>query len=360
MAARERKPHVILHICNFSAAYRGGFLDMLTALQTYRDDVTNVFLFPARAASPQCQGWISQLCEQGQTAYVQTGSFWKNVGLLRRILKRHGVTHVMCHFPDVRIDMALRLVFPARRVTRFFHSLYVPNVRKLTHKLKCLIWWGNLFVGVSQAVCDELSRAHPRFRVVCLENAISFSRLDEVEDFERRGKLVLMLLGWNRRDKGADVALKAAARLQEQYGFVLQTVAADPRALSDFVEQTLGRRVDWVVPLAPTEHVGTYYRNADVFLSPSRSEAFGLAVIEAAYCECSLVLSRVGGQAQLSVDGAHFFTSEDVDELTEVLERAILEHGTPACRARRARTAEQVQQTYSLSDWVERVLALLP
>lgn len=107
-----------------------------------------------------------------------------------------------------------------------------------------------------------------------------------------------------------------------------------------------------------TNNIGTYYAANDIFLSPSRQEAFGYANIEAAYCKNSIVLSRVDGQGQLKIEGAYWVEPDDLEDLTQKLEQAVLELNLPEKIIQRENVKKQVEQTYSLRAWSDKVVDL--
>jgi glycosyltransferase involved in cell wall biosynthesis len=67
-------------------------------------------------------------------------------------------------------------------------------------------------------------------------------------------------------------------------------------------------------------------RAIDVFVLPSRSEAFSNALLEAMACGCCPVGSRVGGMPELIKHGEHgfLFNPESSDELAEQLTKLAL------------------------------------
>ncbi len=65
------------------------------------------------------------------------------------------------------------------------------------------------------------------------------------------------------------------------------------------------------------EEVPRYHRMMDVFLNPSRRESFGVSVLEAMSCGKAVIVSNVGGLAEIVEDGKNglLVQSENVDEL---------------------------------------------
>src|SRR5262249_19544535 len=54
----------------------------------------------------------------------------------------------------------------------------------------------------------------------------------------------------------------------------------------------------------PHQELPARFRQWDVFVSPSRSEGFGVAVLEAAACGVPSVVTRVGGLPEIVQDGS--------------------------------------------------------
>ena len=114
---------------------------------------------------------------------------------------------------------------------------------------------------------------------------------------------------------------------------------------------------DWILLLPPREDVSSYYRMADVFLSPSRQEGFCYALVEAAYCRTPVLASAIDAQKDLALPKSAFFPPEDVEALASVLLRVLSEEHTASRAQALEQAGERVRQTYALSRWAERVLA---
>lgn len=135
------------------------------------------------------------------------------------------------------------------------------------------------------------------------------------------GKRVALFVGRLQTLKGPDVAIRAAA----------ETIRRDPRATEDLVLVLVGgpsggadrtlevarlmelaaaegisRRVRFFPPM-PHEELPQAYAAADVLLTPSRSESFGLAALEAQACGIPVVAADVGGLPYVVADGESGF-----------------------------------------------------
>jgi D-inositol-3-phosphate glycosyltransferase len=120
---------------------------------------------------------------------------------------------------------------------------------------------------------------------------------------------VLLFVGRIQRLKGADVAVRTLACLEDEgHGAASLVIVGGPsgpdgeeelaRLHSLVDEHDLGARVRFL-PAEPHDHLATYYRAADVCLVPSRSESFGLVALEAAACGTPVVAAAVGGLRSL-------------------------------------------------------------
>ena len=350
----------VLHICDYAAQYRGNFIDSLESLETYHDNVENFFLFPSRARGTASQKWIDELNQSKTKAYIQEAGFFKNIALLSKILKKHKINRIVRHFSDPKIDIIIKLLFKGEHVVRFFHCTCPCQKNPIKRWVIEFLWSKNKLVGVSDAIANEIRVAHPKFSAFSIVNAIHFERLDQRDKMEKPEGVSLLIMGWDYMRKGVDLAIKAAKPLQEKYNITLQIVGGkNEDKIKELAHSILGEDAAWIRYLPPTNNIGTYYWANDIFLSPSRQEAFGYANIEAVYCENSIVLSRVDGQGELDIDGAYWFASDDVAAFGEQLEKAILELNSDAKNAQRLNAKEQVKDTYSLKEWSNKLVSIL-
>lgn len=112
----------------------------------------------------------------------------------------------------------------------------------------------------------------------------------------------------------------------------------------------------------PHADVPRLVNRLDIYVAMSRSESFGVAVLEASACEVPVVVSRVGGLPEVVVDGVTGFVvaPEQVAPLADVLVQLALD---PQLRQRLGVAGRQhVVSTYAWVDSVtqmERVYARL-
>lgn len=103
-----------------------------------------------------------------------------------------------------------------------------------------------------------------------------------------------------------------------------------------------------------TADVARWLREIDIFVLPSRSEAFSNSLLEAMASGCCPVATRVGGNIELVChgDSGMLFEPGDVGQLCRVLE-PLLAH--PILRQRLAERARLVAERFSIAASARRM-----
>ena len=363
----------ILHLTDYGAPYAGNFIASLTALESLLDsnEAKTVYVLPSRASD---RVWAQEMAQTHDVRFLKNGGFFSYLRQVRGLLKETNADVLHEHF--IHFSEKLAAWFASKtcghRVKTVLHlhnHIELPKspLLRLPHML--------YFRSVSRFVCcSESVAAHiiadgvTKERVRVAQNAIAFERLDCFDSSVRaslhlpqQAKLALMF-GYNYSVKGVDLAVNAVRLLREREGLPV-TLAV---ALSSNLEQVRLRICaelgvsdvpDWILLLPPREDVSSYYRMADVFLSPSRQEGFCYALVEAAYCRTPVLASAINAQKDLALPKSAFFPPEDVEALASALLRVLSEEHTASRAQALEQAGERVRQTYALSRWAERVLA---
>lgn len=352
---KNNAKYIVLHICNYAAQYPGNFIASIESLEKYQADVKNYYLFPAKTRGTVAKDWINGMNITQEVAYIQKDNMFSNALLLLRIIRQNRINRIVRHFSDKKMDILVKMFFDSNKVIRFFHCDCIPEKNVIKQKIKEKIYKNNKLVGVSNAIANHVKAVYPDSSVYSLVNAIHFDRLNHIDEFEKADGISLLMLAWDYQTKGVDLAIKVVNDLRKKYDLILHLVCGESepkvRALA---KEILGAEANWIRFLPSTNNIGTYYNANDIFLSPSRHEAFGYANIEAVYCRNSIVLSKVDGQGELQIEGAYWIEPDNIENFAKMLEQAILERNFPEKKAQRERAKEQVEQIYSLKEWSNR------
>jgi glycosyltransferase involved in cell wall biosynthesis len=123
---------------------------------------------------------------------------------------------------------------------------------------------------------------------------------------------VLLLIGNDWRVKGLETVLRAMAALLE---LPIILIAAGDDSPDSFRETAKSLGISERCRFEPSrKDVLDFYAAADLYVSPSREDSFGLPVVEAMACGMPVITSLHAGVAELIRDGVDGFILRQVDD----------------------------------------------
>ena len=352
----------LVYICNYAANYKGNFIRSICSLAR-RWKGRQLLVLPSTARE---KGWASKIHEV-DVVFCDFDRKTLNA-LAGRLLDVFGPDAIIyMHFMGSNDPLPFCRLF--RTVVVHYHmTVVLPKtlVGKLKRVLKRALFrlaYRDLYlIGVSSPVCDSLARLYSSSQIICIPNAIDFSRYagleDSLEPSHIKGAVNALLFGSDFYRKGADTAIEAIDILRLLGRDVRLTIAThDVASCGKLVEKLRGKVPDWVTIVPVREDVASLYAAADIFLSPSRSEAFGYAVLEAAYCGCVVVASDVPGQNSLrGVPGLTWVPAENPDALADGIDDALDRLRT---KTKPEKTQRYLEEHYGIDRWVKEEMAFL-
>jgi UDP-glucose:(heptosyl)LPS alpha-1,3-glucosyltransferase len=222
--------------------------------------------------------------------------------------------------------------------------------------------------AVSQRTANLLEQHFQRDDVRVIPNGVDarefcISARAECRERARRNlafrdiDFVLLLIGNDWRVKGVPTILEAMAQLPvlPLHFLVVGNDAADPFREKANRLGVLGR-CHWV---PPRPEVIDFYAAADVYVSPSREDSFGLPVVEAMACGLPVITSSHAGVSALLHDGIDGFVLPDPQD-THHLARIIQQlHSDAPLRSRIGEAAARTAQDWTWDRSAAEVWALL-
>jgi len=218
--------------------------------------------------------------------------------------------------------------------------------------------------------------------VICLPNFLALPQLQRGPDAAARNKVrtelavpldatVLLFVGSVISRKGVDLLAQSFARLASRHpGLWLvivgpQNKADDPDIDEAFVRDVRGRldragvaaRVVWTGTVRDKDTFAGYYHAADVFVFPTRAEGMPNVLCEAMTAGLPAAATRLDGITDSAVaDGetGFLFPPEDVDALTQAVERLISD---PVLRAKMGRAARTHSERFGFEDYRKHLKA---
>lgn len=191
-------------------------------------------------------------------------------------------------------------------------------------------------IAVSSAVKEMLmARGYEESRIEVIQNGIAFPRPEDSQRARVREELglephqtALCMLSFPEVFKGHDLAIEAISRIGDPD---LRLIVIGRTEGVEHVKNIKAHAVslgveDQVIFLGHRDDVYRLLSGMDVFLMPSRREAFSLAVIEAAASGLPIIASRVGGLPEILEEGRSglFFENGNALDLTQVLKELLV------------------------------------
>jgi len=224
-------------------------------------------------------------------------------------------------------------------------------------KFRILSGTVDLLIIESPEARQRVLKVHPwlRHKLIVLPNGINFKKFDELSKSIRgeREKKILFV-GRVEYAKGVDLIITAFSRLKDKHpdwtaelvGEISPSVHSQTR---DMITKDLEKRVILAGPLYGRE-LAAKYRSSRIFCFASRSESFGIALVEAAYSENAVISSDVGAARYILDygDAGLIFEPENIDQLTVCMDRLM---GDETFRNRLAAAAKL--RCKELFNWVE-------
>lgn len=277
-------------------------------------------------------------------------------------------TIVQTHFLEPSWLSAIRRYF---RNIMCYHHMTVPKLDTLRkhirrvinnfHYRKCVI------IGVSKAVTADLHAYYPFNKCKCVTNAISFESMETLSQLYNpelplnKEHFNILIHGTDFYRKGVDIAIKAVNAINRDSAqkcrlFITSHNTAECRRYTaDCAEST-----ELIEVMDVVDGIKNIYDQIDCFISPSREEAFGYAVVESAYCGCQVIASNVPGQDTLTdIPGIIWTEPENADSLSSAILTAMTNKGSGQLTAVKEAQKKYVQEKYSIQQWISANKAII-
>jgi glycosyltransferase involved in cell wall biosynthesis len=311
---------------------------------------------------PFYEGWLPYELTRFAAAYFNEHR------RIRDVVRRHDVRVVNFHYVG---SYALTWVL-ARRAGVFrgkiILSLHGRDIRTIAamRGLRRSIWRyvleaADAVVACSQGLADETIRSMSISgrNVVTIHNGVAAQRLRALAAAAAvppprvaRGQH-LVNLGTFEHKKGHDLLLRAFARVVERFPSARLTIMGRRAETFDSTRALLAElRLDGRVRLlldAPHEDAMALLQQADLFVLPSRNEAFSIALLEAGAMGKPVVAANVCGVPELIEhdDSGVLVPPEDVDALAAGLMTVL---GDPSTAQRYGRALQRRVLEHFSSD----------
>lgn len=346
----------VIFVCDYAANYAGNFIASLDNLAKQLDKMQKkvIFIFPNGAKN---KNWEISLSE----FKVVYSDFNNDEVLLKsiknEILSKDSViihNHFISSFFSVKLKTILsnndKIIFHQHMAVNYGAKQMVKGII-----LRLFGFSNTIYIGVSPAVYNAVCREVGKNKARLVTNSLDLMRLQSSNT--RMANKNILIFGSDYKGKGVDLAIKAIQKghLESKVRLIVVTHTLDNA--KELIKDEFGSIPRFIEVIKPSKNVEELYKNSFLFLSPSRLEAFGYSVIEAAYSGLKVIASDIPGQNTLKdVPNIRWVDSENVQQLGSAILDA---YQSPKENAEDiAKTKKVIEKNYSLDRWVKQIIKI--
>jgi len=264
--------------------------------------------------SPDLRRWLRKAVAQGLTDIVHNHSLWMMPNVYPGLATRASTVPLVVSPRGTLSRWAFSSGSSAKKI--FWPLLQQPAIRDA----RC-------FHATSESEADDIRRMEFRQPIAVIPNGIDIPADTSQEAHEEGRKRTLLFLGRLHPIKGLDMLLGSWALLERRF----------PDWQLDIVGPSQGNYLEELRGLAGDLRVSRVtfrgelfgdakwdaYRHADLFVLPSRSENFGVAVAEALASGTPAVVTKGAPWQGLESEGAGWWPDISVEALASALEEGM-------------------------------------
>jgi glycosyltransferase involved in cell wall biosynthesis len=177
-----------------------------------------------------------------------------------------------------------------------FHLLYSPLVKYALRENKPMVI--NLSEGESQGFRDKFGI--PQKDIQIIPSGLS---LPEISCPQVRENGLVLSIGRLEEYKRNDKLIKALAYLESEYSLFIIGSGSQKRALEELTSRyNMEKRIGFLGRIHSDQEVARWYGKAEVFISLSESESFGLTVLESVAAGCKVICSDIPAYQELAAE----------------------------------------------------------
>lgn len=377
----------LIIVSNYAAFYSGNFIALFTALEktaTQRDMAVS-YVFPKRAPfanwgengkyadnhtiltsafepnalavtikemvrSVRSQESEGKTSGRAHAPIIIHMNFldWKAIGAVTLALKHEHCTLV--------IQEHMRVAFGRRQAHRSLLRCGKDFLKKLLYRY---VTAGCKVIGVSDAVYQDLVEIRGAKSTYMVRNAIDINHLDGQwsNALQLDPEHDAVIFGTHFETKGVDIALRAI--MKTRCGLRLVVLTHDEEDAAERLDRVDNEWHKFAVVKHVVKDVACAFDHALCFISPSRHEAFGYAVAEAAYCNTQVIASDVPGLNSMKcVPGIQWVHTEDADDLARAMINCyeMRKYHQKEIEEQKKRQKACVRACFDVQKWCEEIL----
>lgn len=284
---------------------------------------------------------------------------------IARFIKQNNIDVVHCNsFNAPELLILSKIVNPKCRIISTIHGVgQFNNVSKL--KISIKNWVCDEFIGISDSVKkDILDVGISEDKVIRIYNGIDTHKYNNAvyKPFDKENVILGCVARIMPSIKGQDVLIKATKILKEEYPNI-KVVLAGGVAKADIKEyQKLEKYIidnklsESVTFLGSIDDVPGFLKTIDICVVPSRSEGFGLALVEAMSMGVPCVASNIAGPKEIVLNEGYGFLFECGNEIDLAKQIKCLISNYNEAKMCAFNKRESIKEKYSIETMCEMLI----
>lgn len=346
----------MIFISDYSAKYGGNFLASFSFLanKLAEKNVDVYFIFPQEAEK---QHWEVDLSKYN--VFYSEFSSQNLIATIKACLRNNDHAIIHLNFLSSLFLIKMKKELKDYYVNFVFHQHMAINY-SLKQTIKGLLLRkfapkNTAYIGVSPEVYKDVKREVGSKKSYLVLNAIDIKRLDTFSHFNNHN---ILIFGTDFMRKGVDLSIKAIQHTKIEKECNLLIVTHKVEEAQQLILDKFNKVPDFVQIIPPVQNVENLYHKSFLFLSPSRLEAFGYAVVEAAYSGNQVIVSDIPGQNVLAnIPGIQMIQSENINQLRAKITEAFTHRYDN--RGKINQTARKyITDHFSLEHWTNKILKI--
>jgi glycosyltransferase involved in cell wall biosynthesis len=202
----------------------------------------------------------------------------------------------------------------------------IRNIGMASVWWRLIFWKVNYVTAISKYLAEIAKTKGYSGKIMIIPNGVDDALLS-IPERTNTNKFTIFSASRLVEKNGIDILIRAVSKIKSEKDFKI-IIAGDGPERSSLVKLAdslgLGEKINFLGKVSPNK-VYEYYKVADVFVRPSRTEGLGSAFLEAMASGCITIGTRVGGISEFLKDGETGFVAEpdDVNSVAEKLDKAL-------------------------------------
>ncbi len=231
------------------------------------------------------------------------------VGLFQliRLIRKYRIEIINIHYPaECFLYFAIcRRFLPIKLITSVHGADLFPGGITLAAYPKALKWLLNAsdrIVTSSKAFEQDVVRVFPKLKdkMVCIHNGVDFAELMNCsrDSVSIQRPPYILCVAMHNEKKGIDVLLRAFALIQDKDPALTLVLVGDGPLRGELEDLASALGIANKVAFLGRQgriQVANLLHGCEVFVLPSRSEPFGIVLVEAMACKKPIVATTAGG-----------------------------------------------------------------